>query len=264
MGWPSALQLHLFGTALISMAMWFYSLHLKLSGHSWFQWWESTQKLVLPNCKWKDLKFTLQDECHKPPVMQPKSKPIKSMQKPLSKTAKLMLASMAALSSIQTSNPFQLQSDKLFHKDLRGFKSPLGGIDSNKLSSSSSKPHVHKALLHKMQSDTAMFHEILGDSLVVVSSVIDSGASFTSINSQCRSLIVPGTMVKLDSPIELDGIAGGHLVEWKCQMEFECVNMEGSPYICTTEAFYHEDLVALHVAQSPSFPANQALAAAHC
>ena len=37
MGWPSALQLHLFGTALISMAVWFYSLHLKLCGHSWFQ-----------------------------------------------------------------------------------------------------------------------------------------------------------------------------------------------------------------------------------
>ena len=35
-GWPSALQLHLFGTASISMAVWFYSLHLKLSGHSWF------------------------------------------------------------------------------------------------------------------------------------------------------------------------------------------------------------------------------------
>ena len=99
--------------------MWFYSLHLKLSGHSWFQWWESNQKLVLPNCKQKDLKISLQDECQKPPVMQPKPKSIQSMQKPLSKTAKLMLASMAALSSIQTSNPFQLQSDKLFHKDLR-------------------------------------------------------------------------------------------------------------------------------------------------
>ena len=49
-------------------------------------------------------------------------------------------------------------------------------------------------------------------------------------------------MVKLDVPLLLDGIAGGIIVEYKCESQFDCIDKDGNSFTCRTEAYYHEQL----------------------
>ena len=55
-------------------------------------------------------------------------------------------------------------------------------------------------------------------------------------------MVKPGSWIQLDRPIQLDGIAGGLLVQWKCKVGFETINHDGDVIPCETEAHYHEDL----------------------
>ena len=174
--------------------------------------------------------------------VRPSTQPVPTAQKTPSRspTKKLMLASLAALASIHSASPIQLKSDRQFRKDIQRYKSPLGGLNTTKLSLSTSKNAVHKALITKLNTDTIAFNECLDSKLPVISCVVDSGASFTSVNDE--TLVVPGSMTLLDNPIELDGIAGGFVVEHKCQIQFECVDIDGEPLSRTTEAYYHPEL----------------------
>ena len=56
--WPQHLFLSLFcmlGTATVAIAMWFYNIHLKLTGHTFFNWWTNCCKSLLPQFTWKEL-----------------------------------------------------------------------------------------------------------------------------------------------------------------------------------------------------------------
>ena len=265
-GYPSALSLHLFTsglTGLIMISMWFYSMHLRTYGISWMTWVRSTYKLInpcltfndfkwpvliLPHCKFKDLPLLasclwsrLMADTYSPQTDKPqaaKAKPAK--QGSLSQTQRLVLSTLASLTAIQSSHPLQLRSDRQFHQRLRKFKSPVGGLNTNKLRTSTSKSSVYTALLSKLQADTYLFQDAIPDGLQIDSCVVDSGASFTSVNNQ--KFVVPGTLQKIEDPIEVDGIVNGLTVDQVCQVEFECVDKDGNPFPIRTTAYYHEEL----------------------
>ena len=140
----------------------------------------------------------------------------------------MMLTCMTALATINSCSPFELKSARLLRRDLRQFQAPLGGLDSNKLSQSVTKTHVHKALLTRLQDDSELFQSaLLGSNTKISSAVLDSGASFTSITKENLHLVKPGSWSQLKRPIHLDGIAGGLVVAWKCKVQFETVNHKG-------------------------------------
>ena len=146
-----------------------------------------------------------------------------------------MLSALAAFATIQNSQSLQLQSDVKLRKDLQRFKNPDGGLYTNRLSQSKAKAAVHQAFLTKMHGDTAEFMDAIGNQEGVVSSVVDSGASFTAIHN--HTLVVPNTMENLSEPIELDGIAGGCFVEYKCDIQFDCVDKHGDTFTRQTVAY---------------------------
>ena len=97
----------------------------------------------------------------------------------------MIMTCMTALAAINSSSPFELKSDRLLRRDLQQFQHPQGGLNSNKLSQSKTKAHVHKALLTCLQSDSEMFQSaLLSSNTKISSAVLDSGASFTSITKE--------------------------------------------------------------------------------
>ena len=275
--WPSHLQLHLLChslTAIVSLNMWFYILHLKLCGHLFMQWstvcvkmlcpsfeWNDVKWpfLILPNCKWKErltllgaipgylCKLLLRDSYYRPKPQSPTNSQPK-VKPQISPTKKAMLLALAAFATIQSTQ--SLQPCKL-RKCLQRFKNPSGGLHTNRLSQSKTQQAVHKAFITRVAEDTAEFEKTLSkvtDENVgggcskprCISSVVDSGASFTAIKD--LTLVMPNSMQKLPVPIELDGIAGGCTVEYKCMIQFECVDKNGDPFTRQTIAYYHPDL----------------------
>jgi hypothetical protein len=151
------------------------------------------------------------------------------------------MTAMTALATLSAPAPFQLSSDAQLRRALTRYKNPLGGLNTNKLSLSTAQSSPHQALLTQLHNSDMEFKECINHfALPIYSAVIDSGASFTSINN--KSLVVPRTMFKMDVPIMLDGIAGGITVEYKCEIEFECIDKGGNSFLCRTDAYYHEKL----------------------
>ena len=213
--WPTSLNLYLFSAATIAISMWFYTLHLKFCGYvSWFSWSEIMCKLIRPSIDWQHIQWflallphcqfltllyfiqrmALADSRPSPTVIKPFTAPPKQASKPVddSKQGRLRsiaLASLAAIATVTTSNPMPLQSDLNFQRDLQRYKHPLGGLDTNKLSRSTSARSPHKALLTQLQNESDGLLECLQFDIPVQSAVVDSGASFTSIKDE--TLVVP-------------------------------------------------------------------------
>ena len=70
--------------------------------------------------------------------------------------------------------------------------------------------------------------------------IVDSGASKVMTNN--RADAIPGTLKKLDTPVEADGIAGGLTVEYKCMVAWETLDTYGNPINLVTPALVCEDL----------------------
>ena len=268
--WPANMDLHLFVVMTVAIHMWFYALHLRAFGFSLQQWTLATFKLLCPQqvlrslrapflymkaTRWRDsLKnFMLlapglpalywhvffRDTYYRPEAPPP---PKPKLQGSKSKTKKIILASLAALSTLSSAGGIQLRLEQDLRNNLQRYKNSAGRLNTAKLGASKS-PHAfatRRALISQLRSEVQSLEDVLDPALQICTAVIDSGATFTTLNS--TTLIVPGSLVKLDVPIELDGIAGGYMVEYKCLIKFECVKRNGDPYVRETEAFYHPDL----------------------
>ena len=246
--------------------MWFYSLHLKSKGLSWNAWSFITRKLLLPYVSWTDIKtlllllphckwtdkagsswfaflwsILLRDNYPVVPSHKPESSEVPTPRKQ-GRQPSVVMTAMAALATLSAPAPFQLASDAQLRRSLTRYKHPLGGLNTNKLSLSTAKSSPHQALLTQLQNNEQEFRDILNPdlNLPIHSAVIDSGASFTSINN--KDLVAEGTMVRLEQPIMLDGIAGGITVEYKCDIKFDCIDKDGNSFPCQTEAYYHDQL----------------------
>ena len=244
--WPASMQLYWWcsiTTATVVIIMAFYNLHLKLTGHSFFNWCISCCKRILPKFTWQELfipfcilpPFTFSDPLLKFKVLWQqlhafalffhwvlfrdsyqscpstdktvKKKPKPKLTLPRVQSKRMAMTCLAALATIGTASPFQLKSEHNLRRDLRKFKAPCGGLDSNKLSNNPRQSHVHKALLTRLKDDCSIFTEAVNSALVAISSaVIDCGASFAGINDSNLHMVIPDSWVKLLKPIMLDAV----------------------------------------------------------
>ena len=101
------------------------------------------------------------------------------------------------------------------------------------------KPGDRCALQAKLQSDDELFSAVTKNNPNIVSSIGDTGSSFNVTNNP--NLIVPGTLVKLDQPIELDGIVGGTELHYKGQAKLEVIQDDGTPYQFEVEMYFSKD-----------------------
>ena len=260
--WPHNLHLHLMTSSfLVSLHMWFYILYLKFNGHHFGSWTECCTKLLSPHITWDDIQWPLlilphckfkeavqvllnlpsyfmlrmtRDTYNRPQVA-PRRAPKRSAPKPINK----LLASLAILAQVQaaTGGTILLKSEVSMRQSLRKFRKADGSFNSNKLSRNPSHKALHQAFLSNIQASTAEFNTSIGKLHKIISAVFDTGASFTAVPD--TQLMVPGSLKKLDVPIELDGIAGGILVEHSCIIQFDCVDHLGNPFTRRTMAYYH-------------------------
>ena len=157
--------------------------------------------------------------------------------------SKMLLAAMAMLHSASGhSDLFQLRSSEHLRNQLLPHvgKGINKGLDTNGLDC-----ETRMALKMRLRSTEDTFHHITQDHPNVHSAILDSGASWTAVNNM--SLIVPGTLCKLDKPIALDGIAGGHMVEHTGEINMETLDRHGNPFQIRTSVMINEDLPCILV-----------------
>ena len=82
------------------------------------------------------------------------------------------------------------------------------------------------ALTATLQQKNDSFKRFTDHNPHVHSAIVDSGASGCCAND--FSLILPGTLRKLDKPIPLEGIAGGYQVEYIGKISLETVDSDGN------------------------------------
>ena len=107
----------------------------------------------------------------------------------------------------------------------------MGGLDTKQI-----KPHHMAALKSKLVADSNLFSAVTKDHPDIVASIADTGSSF-NIGNQ-KNLFIPGSLVKLDSPVVLDGITGDCEVWYKGRAKLETVPTSGVPYTFETEMLY--------------------------
>ncbi len=141
----------------------------------------------------------------------------------------------ATLSSIfSEGHMFQLQSDMLLCHNLRCYQSYFGGgLDSNRI-----KPSDHSALHVKLEEDQQLFNAVTKWNPNVVSAILDTGTSHNVLTD--KSLFDPKSLVQLSQPVELDGIAGGQLLQCKGVTNLEVVTNTGETHPIKMEAFLSE------------------------
>ena len=133
--WPYSMSLHLLSSswsAVVSLHMWFYILHLKLCGHRFESWsmcctkllslqvtWDDFKwpLLILPHCKFKEAMklvpclpsyfwFLLTRDTFNHPQLQP---PVQKVSKPKSKPPNVLLKAMALLATVQAASGGNIQ-----------------------------------------------------------------------------------------------------------------------------------------------------------
>ena len=234
-GYPAAIGL--FFAQCLTLHMWFYNLILKFCGYKFNQWTKATCKLIIPKEKvtWKD---SFQDSFDKdnPVTRTYQSSYDHRAAHPFKR--QLLLSSMMMLGSlIGHSDTFQLRADVALRKELRSFRSKLnGGLDTNRVAAG---PLRH-ALNMKIQETDQTFKEFTKYNPNTHSAVIDTGASWTAVPN--KELCVPGSIRKLEAPIELDGIAGGLMIEQAGKLKAETIDRHGNVFSFETTVMIHEDL----------------------
>ena len=233
-GWPSALQLYLFGglsSLLVCVWMWFYNLHLKFAGFSWQLWSKVTTRLLLPRDRadrWS-FKDTFDKDNPVKPVEQPKVP-----QSTLLRRAKLLMAVGTLGSLFQQCHTIQLQSDMLLRRNLRRHRNCFGGLDSNRI-----KPGTLCALRARVREDDELFSAVTHNSTSITSAIFDTGSSFVVTNN--KDLLVPGTLVDLPQPVVMDGIAGGFSIKKKGIGKFQFVKPNGDLHTVECEVYFDQE-----------------------
>ena len=116
---------------------------------------------------------------------------------------------------------------------MRRYRNCHGGLDTNRIRSGHAA-----ALMAKIQDDEELFSSVTGNNEDFISTIVDTGSSFSITGS--KSIILPGTLRKLDKPLEVDGIASGLLLEWEGLAQVETVLENGDLYQFEFPVYYVE------------------------
>ena len=245
-GYPVAIGLHLLVGHCIAIEMWFYNLLLASGGWTYEALLRLSRKKVLPSVYhhqggWA-VSFKDTFDKDNPPEAPTRCKRY-SPANPHPIKKKLLLSAMAMMGSVVGKHDtFDLSANAALRRNLRHYRSKLDGrLDTNKIPRG---PVLH-ALQMKLRESHEMFVRFTSQNPDSYSSILDTGASWTAIND--KSLCDPGSIHKLDEPIELDGIAGGLLIEYTGKMKAETIDKHGNVFPFETTVLIHEDLPGILV-----------------
>ena len=184
--YPDALTPFLAGC--IFLHMWFYNLSLKGCGVSFASWYDRTVKAVLPRSR-ADVKLS---DSYKFDALKDKWKRKRPPWSPRIKHLTMLLSVLA--SAATQSHTFELRSDVAFRKKLRKYRTYLGDLDTRKV------PKEELSALHRRINDnSASFKQVAQGSMSVTSSVVDTGASASCLNS--LKDVDPTSIRRLDKPV---------------------------------------------------------------
>ena len=248
LGFPSHLGIHLITSlgGFVILTMCFYNTLLKSLGFTWFSWSQLiTKPMVAPTrlFKWitKLLKFIiffstsrwmlcLQSfwrflylfskhlfQCAHCDFLSWLSKKGSSKGAIPHHSAvltgpKLLLIGMTMMGQISgQANAFQLSSDLAQQHRMQKYRNPKGGINISNIT-----PGDLVALNTTLKRQDDTFKTLTNNNPNIISTVVDTGASWHV--SKYPRLCIPGSLRRLDQPIPLEGIAGGHQIEYTGRM----------------------------------------------
>ena len=256
--WPAfpsrlfaALTLH------VLIAMWFYGLLLKCKGFTWDHWKFRTCKTMnLFPClrnfvaslplfrwafKWRRLKVKVYDPLRDAPtVLDPPLIPSHRKDRNRIPISHRTLALFAlAITSRQTC-AFELSSSKDFTNRLRKYRSFQGVLQTDKLNPTDLLK-LQDRIRESSKAMTSYAQEIGTDPSNVTQAILDSGCSFTALNS--FRFVKPDSIRRLSKPIRIGGIAGGLDIHYVGITEFEVLFPSGKVVETFEEqCFVNEDL----------------------
>ncbi|MGL5500301.1 MAG: GAG-pre-integrase domain-containing protein, partial [Plesiomonas shigelloides] len=148
---------------------------------------------------------------------------------------------MAALSMLSLlanqADSIQLRSETALRKQLRKFRNKTNGsLDTNRIPDG----EVKWALRTKIQHGAETFNDLLRNAPNSFTGILDTGASWNAINDP--NLCDPKSIKLLETPIILDGIAGGLKIEKTGEMNIDVVTQSGEIKTIRASAMIHESL----------------------
>ena len=228
--YPAAL--FIFSAVMIVMA--FYNMMLRANKFSWRQWLSFQDKISMAvkafrtNRLFGILLPALSDKDNPLPAYS-RPRPIRgSRNKPL-------LMTLALLSSSAMATNLQLNSEKSTRNQLRKYRGPKGMLATNQL------PSDLRCLLgQNISADLEVFSEVARQHSDILYAIADTGASCSCTND-VRDF-EPGTLVKLDQPKVIGGIAGGVTVQYEGMIRWETLDDNGNVIIFRTKGLLAESL----------------------
>lgn len=139
-----------------------------------------------------------------------------------------LAATFCLLSSNAVGSAFALRSDQASCQQFRKHCGP-DGMPQTKLVPS----NLQALLFSSVQAGADIFTEIAHKQANVIYAITDTGASCTYTNDPDD--FEPGTLIKLDQPKVIGGIAGGLAVECKGMISWETVDKDGNVITFRTE-----------------------------
>ena len=219
----------------VLLSMWFYNFFLKVGGFTWSQWMLVTTKLIIPrfNDGWQD---SFQDSFDKDNPVQPHHRSRSAPAQPPSLKRSMLMVTFAMLNSVLgNSQGFQLRSESTFRNRLRKYRGYNGQLETTNLSGGDLF-----ALQQRVKASQEMFSAAIDGSKDAHSAVVDTGCSCSATNDPNDA--IPGTLRKLDEPIELGGIAGGLKIEWMAKANWETLDNNGKVQPIQLDVLIHESL----------------------
>lgn len=229
--YPRCLKSSLYSNCCL-VSRWFYNMFLKVINLGWTHWERATTKCILPSDKgaWID---PLRDTFDKDNPIKPVQKPT---PKPQTRRQLTLLTAMALLSQAAGARQaFQSRSELQFGHHLRRYRACAGILDTSRING-----EVLGALQSRVRATNDSFHQATNWSTHAFSAVMDSGCS-----ESCTPFLedfIPGSMYKLDHPVNLGGIAGNLPVTHAGIVNWETVDDFGQVMEFKHRAFYNPDL----------------------
>ena len=150
---------------------------------------------------------------------------------------------MLMLGSVVGQNDtFQLKSETQLRKDLRKYRSKMnGGLDTSTIP----KGPLQRALKMKVKEASDVFEHFTEHNPNTYSTILDTGASMTAVPD--KNMCEPGSIRKLPKAIELDGIAGGLMIEYTGRLKAETIDKNGNVFPFETTVMINDQLPGILV-----------------
>ena len=234
--YPAAMHL----LSYVAIAMSFYNLMLKFKGFCWTTWASLLTKTVaLGDGLFGELKIQSAIPSPKPRKPPDKRHHVgRRRRQGRSHLNKRLLAAFALCSQMGAGAGLELCSEVQARKELRKHRAYTGMLNTNSLD-----PATLIQLRATLSLNAESFHQEANHNAVgALFAIVDTGCSCSCSNS--KGDFEPGSLVELDKPKSLGGIAGDLKVEHEGILCWETLNDYGEVVQFRTKGYYIPELPA--------------------